>query len=177
MDSAITVLNSKVRPSFWDNAIYAYSETYHNINLHLANFTWLKVEAKPLKIFAVTVQNSVIASVSHLIPKKRTGLKQLSRQTRQQDSCTYLGGKLYISKKFGRKKNLTYFKCQKKKWPILWFVNAFLSKNLTSRLSKYCSYFKTWEIRNNKNKNSDESGPFLCDWTFKKCYKQNRSYH
>lgn len=92
---------------------------YHNMNLHLANFTWLKVEAKSLKIFAITVQNSAMTSVAHLFPKKITGLKQLSRQTRQQDSYTYLGGELYISKKFGRKKNLTYFKCQKKKWPIL----------------------------------------------------------
>lgn len=69
LDSTI-ILNSKVKFSFWDNFIYIYSETYHNINLHLANFTWLKVEAKPLKIFAPIVQNSILTYVAHLIPRK-----------------------------------------------------------------------------------------------------------
>lgn len=85
-------LNSKERLLFWD-IIYVYSKTYHNINLHLANFTWLKVGAKPLKIFALTVQNSVLTYIAHLIPKKRimqqaSSMEQLSRQTQHQGPCT-----------------------------------------------------------------------------------------
>lgn len=38
---------------------------------------------------------------------------------------------------------LTHFKCQKKKWPILWLVKAFFSRKRDSGLSRYCSYFRT----------------------------------
>lgn len=60
-----------------------------------------------------------------------------------------LGGNPPLPKKLPKQ---TYFKCQKKKCPILWLVSAFLSKNLTSRLSKYCSYFRTYLwVRRNEN--------------------------
>lgn len=49
-----------------------------------------------------------------------------------------------------QKEEITYFKCQKKKCPILWFVRAFFSRNRTSGLSRYCSYFRTlnkWKVK------------------------------
>lgn len=56
----------------------------------------------------------------------------------------------------------TYFKCQKKKCPILWLVNALFKRKRASGLSRYCSYLRTWaerseerEIENSTTGNED----------------------
>ncbi len=59
---------------------------------------------------------------------------------------------LYVKawQKWEQKEETAYFKCQKKKCPIFWLVRAFFSRNRTSGLSRYCSYFKTlkkWKVK------------------------------